>query len=143
MVIDEDYIYKYFTSCMVEGMREALDTNGFTYTGRAKGSLKAQKNKVKGVKYIKNLIWGQPPNCGLSWESIKLRQWCINKLFVKPPAKTAAFLIARKINKEGSQIYRGDRDPLPVFSILNMSKKGYYKYLKERIRLMSKTLSNK
>lgn len=143
MVIDEDYIYKYFTSCMVEGMREALDTNGFTYTGRAKGSLKAQKNKVKGVKYIKNLIWGQPPNCGLSGESIKLRQWCINKLFVDPPAKSAAFLIARKINKEGSQIYRGERDPLPVFSILNMSKKGYYNYLKERIRLMFKTLSNK
>ena len=143
MVIDEDYIYKYFTSCMVEGMRESLDTNGFTYTGRAKKSLKAQKNKVKGVKYIKKLIWGQPPNCGLSGESTKLRQWCIDKLFVKPPAKSAAFLIARKINKEGDQVYRGDRDPLPVFSILNMSKKGYYKYTQERIRLMCKILSNK
>ena len=49
MVIDEDYIYKYFTSYMVEGMRESLDTNGFTYTGRAKKSLKnhlPEKDKI-------------------------------------------------------------------------------------------------
>ena len=95
----------------------SLDYNArdFNTTGALQGSIHSVGGRILAKRYIFDLIYGQKPNGKFQnyKEDSSLFNWA--KLKINPSEKkikSVAFLVARRLFKDGDQIYRGEREPL-------------------------------
>lgn len=99
-------------------IKAAIDEQEFTTFGKLKKSVRREGLTVKAKGYIFKLLRGAPPTAPkiADWrEGSNLFDW-VNKK-IKPEGRktqSVAYLIARKLAQEGSQIYRGEKEPLDL-----------------------------
>jgi hypothetical protein len=108
-----------FDKKLISDLRKSLDAAGTTASGKTKESLKSDitldSYKLYGRKFIFGLEYGRKPTSGGGNGSLKgiILKW-INAKGIIPKDKisknTLAFLIARKIHREGDLLHRTNQN---------------------------------
>lgn len=95
-----------------------INTKNISSTGEAINSLEIQENKLLGNDYIFFLDKGRAPGRFPPVENI--RDWVRAK--IKPAENTVnqfAFLVGRKISREGTEIYKNPSKGIGLDNIIN------------------------
>jgi hypothetical protein len=137
-----------FDKKLISDLRNSLDAAGTTASGKTKASLKSDitlnSYKLFGRPFIFGLEYGRKPTSGGGNGSLKgiILEW-INLKGIIPKDKiskeTLAFLIARKIHREGDLLHRTGKNfrgmDKPTGIINDVINDGRIKELSKRLIL--------
>jgi hypothetical protein len=115
IVIDTD-ILQSFAARFIQDLRESMDSSGVTASGKFNRSLKAEIKPdqliVTGLRYAGAIELGRKPTSGGGNGELRqeIRSWIDDK-GITPTGKISkdslAYIITRKIHREGTKLYRG------------------------------------
>ena len=108
-----------FDKQLIADLRSSLDASGTTASGKTKDSLNSEitenRYKLYGRAFIGALEFGRKPTSNGGNGSLKsaIEQWIRDKGIIPNDGistKSLAFLIARKIHREGNLLFRSGRN---------------------------------
>jgi hypothetical protein len=114
IVIDTD-ILQSFAARFIQDLRESMDSSGVTASGNFNRSLKAEIKPgqlvVTGLRYAGAIELGRKPTSGGGNGELRqaIRSWVDDK-GISPAdisKDSLAYIITRKIHREGTKLYRG------------------------------------
>ena len=114
IVIDTD-ILQSFAARFIQDLRESMDSSGVTASGNFNKTLKAiitpNTVVVEGARYAGAIELGRKPTSGGGNGELRkaIRSWIDDK-GISPAdisKDSLAFIITRKIHREGTKLYRG------------------------------------
>jgi hypothetical protein len=115
IVIDTD-ILQSFAARFIQDLRESMDSSGVTASGNFNRSLKAEIKPdqlvVTGLRYAGAIELGRKPTSGGGNGELRqaIRSWIDDK-GITPTGNISkdslAYIITRKIHREGTKLYRG------------------------------------
>lgn len=110
---------------------------------RDPSSVKAVGSNIEAHVSIYTLVFGrhpggkQPPSGYVEGTETptSLMQWCIDKLGASAKeAKGLSFVVARKIQKHGNQVYQGKRPAVPVESTAEKVGESLFEQVNEEVK---------
>lgn len=107
-LLNENEIIRIAAECGKMELSNEIEKKRHRFSGRAQNSLKVDKFRVVGVRYISKLFHGVNPGTVLK-DTEDFRKWCLSKFPDRAP-KSSVFAIIKKTKEQGSAIYRGDTE---------------------------------